>query len=145
MADFKFNESAIPNLIKQLESADLYDDEVAQEMLFAGAETLSEEIRSQISRSGHIDSGEMQKNVGFKHKVSTKKGVKYLFINVFGTDKDGVRNAEKAFVLNYGRQDRYGAIVGSHYWNRARQKAEPEMIRKCEEIATNKLRQKGLI
>lgn len=146
MADFTFDEYAIPNLIKQLEGANVYDDQIAQEMLFAGAEVLSAEIKEHMARAGNFNSDNISKNVGFTRRVNKgKNGVRSVTITVKGKDKNGVPNAAKAFVFNYGRQKRYGAIVGSHYWNRARQKAEPEMIKKCEEIATNKLRQKGLI
>ncbi len=146
MADFTFDENAIPNLIKQLESADLYDDAVSQEMLFAGADVLSNEVKEQMARADNFKSESIAKHVGFTRKVKkSKSGVRSVTVTVKGYDSDGVAHAVKAFVFNYGRQERYGAIVGSHYWNRARQKAEPEMIRTCEEIATNKLRQKGLI
>lgn len=146
MADFTFDEYAIPNLIKQLESADLYDEAVAKEMLFAGAEILSDEVKEQMSRADNFKSESVAKHVGFTRKViKSKGGARHVTVTVKGYDAKGVPHAVKAFVFNYGRQERYGAIVGSHYWNRARQKAEPEMIRKCEEIATKHLKEKGLI
>lgn len=146
MANFEFDENAIPNLIHALEQADLYDTEAVEEMLFAGAQILTDEAKSQMARAGHVDTGDAIKHIGFTRKVKKgKTGAYSVTVTVKGKGKNGVPNAVKTFVANYGRQERYGQIVGSHFWNRARQKAEPEMVRKCEEIATNKLKQKGLI
>ena len=60
-------------------------------------------------------------------------------------DEKGVKNAVKAFVLNYGRKKAYGYIPGSHFWNAAILSATPKMIRACEDAANTILHEKGLI
>jgi len=145
MAQVSFDDSAITSLMKQLEVSGPFADKVAEEMLFAGAEILAKEAQEQFIRAGY-PAREVYKNIGFIRKVKKdKSGIKSVSITVKGKDNRGEGNAVKAFVLNYGRGKRYGEIKGSHFWNRAKEKAQPEMSRKCEEIATKHLKEKGLI
>lgn len=80
--------------------ADAVGGEIPEKMLDAGAEAAVQEWKDGIVRSKHVDKGDMLASVGVAPE--TKTGRKRE-IYPLGTDRKGVRNAEKAFVLNYGR------------------------------------------
>lgn len=80
--------------------ADAVGGELPEKMLDAGAEAAVQEWKDGIVRSKHVDKGDMLESVGVAPE--TKTGRKRE-IYPLGTDRKGVRNAEKAFVLNYGR------------------------------------------
>ncbi len=145
MASFQYSESALPELIRQLEDNGLYDEENTKKILYAGAEIFVKEARSALVRAGHIDTGAMRDSITYYRKVDTKDGVHSVSMSIKGKDAKGAKNAVKAFVLNYGRKKAYGYIPGSHFWNAAILTATPKMIRACEDAANTILHEKGLI
>lgn len=104
MASFQYSESALPELIRQLEDNGLYDKENTKKILYAGAEIFVKEARSALMRAGHVDTGAMRDNVAYYRKVDTKDGVHSVSMSIKGRDEKGVKNAVKGFVLNYGRK-----------------------------------------
>ncbi len=78
--------------------------DLTERMLDAGAEAAAEDWKEGISEAGHIDSGEMLKSVA--PAPVTGKGRREVY--PLGTDSKGVRNAEKAYILNYGTSKRRG-------------------------------------
>lgn len=74
--------------------------ELPEKMLDAGAEAAVQDWKDGIIRSKHIDKGDMLAAVGVAPETKTGKKRE---IYPLGVDRKGVRNAEKAFVLNYGR------------------------------------------
>lgn len=145
MASFQYSESALPELIRQLEDNGLYDKENTKTILYAGAEIFVKEARSALVRAGHIDTGAMRDSITYYKRINIKKGGYSVTASIKGKDKKGVKNAVKGFVLNYGRKKAYGYIPGSHFWNAAIMYATPKMIRACEDAANTILHEKGLI
>ena len=146
MAKFELNGDPIANLIRKLDSFNVYDDQVAKEMLFSGGDIMTKNIKHAAIQAGHVDTGVMVKNIGYRKTVKKdRQGVKSITVTVFKTDHKGVRNAAKAFILNYGREAINGTIIGSHFWNRGRQKSEQQVIDKCTEITNKYIKEKGLI
>ena len=74
--------------------------ELPEKMLDAGAAAAEKEWKEGIVRARHVDTGDMLNSVGVAPE--TRSGKKRE-IYPLGKDRKGVRNAEKAFVLNYGR------------------------------------------
>ena len=145
MAKFVYPDVALSELARKLEDNGLYDKENTKKILYAGAEIFVKEARSALMRAGHVDTGAMRDNVTYYRRVDTKDGVHSVSMSVKGRDEKGVKNAVKAFVLNYGRKKAYGYIPGSHFWNAAIMYATPKMIRACEDAANTILHEKGLI
>ena len=145
MDSFEYSESALPELIRQLEDNGLYDKENTKKILYAGAEIFVKEARSALVRAGHVDTGAMRDSITYYKRINIKKGGYSVTASIKGKDKKGVKNAVKGFVLNYGLKKPYGYIPGSHFWNAAILSATPKMIRACEDAANTILHEKGLI
>ena len=78
---------------------------VADKMLLAGAEEVKKAWKRSIEKHGLINYSDMLKSVGYPRKPKTVNDVKTIDVYPQGKDRDGVRNAEKAFVLHYGRSN----------------------------------------
>lgn len=87
---------------------------------------------------GHGGRGRMVEAIAPKY--STQSG---SMIDIYpqGTDKDGVRNAEKAFLLHYGWSGR----AGDHWVDDAEQQGETATVDAMEAVFTEKMKEKGLI
>lgn len=93
--------SGLDILRNELEKlAEAVGGDLPEKMLDAGADAAVDEWKAGIVRHRHVDTGEMLNSVGVA--PGTRKGRKRE-IYPLGSDRKGVRNAEKAYVLNYGR------------------------------------------
>lgn len=97
--------SGMDEVIEQMKNMQMLSSEVADEMLLAGAEVMKKSWQKSISRFGLIDTGDMLKSVGYPRKPKNINDARTIDVYPQGKDRDGVRNAEKAFVLNYGRSN----------------------------------------
>ena len=79
--------------------------DLPDKMLDAGAEAAIEDWKEGIESAGHVDTGAMRDSVGIA--PGTEKGLKRE-IYPQGTDRKGVRNAEKAYIQHYGRKSKKG-------------------------------------
>ena len=68
-----------------------------------------------------------------------------MTVTVKGKNLTGARNATILFVLNYGRSKKYGEIIGDYFWTKGTRKSEKEIQKRLEEIAKEKLKERGLI
>lgn len=112
--------------------------EIAQEMLRVGGEKCVEAWRSAIGSHGHRPpgesgraTGEMERSVGVKFKK--KDGKRVAEIYPLGKDSHGVRNAEKAFVLHYGRSN----MKGDHFVDEADRLSEENAVPAMIEVWEN--------
>lgn len=90
-------------------------------MLLAGAEEMKTAWVNAINRYDHVDTGAMRRSVGYAKKPKEIFGGKALDVYPRGKDKQGTRNAEKAFVLHYGRKN----MTASHFVDAAETEGEP--------------------
>lgn len=88
-------------------------------MLDAGAETAEDNWREGILAAGHVESGDMLRSVGTSPYPYSRE------IYPQGTDRKGVRNAEKAFVINYGKNGK----KGDRFADKIQKKNEKECYR----------------
>ena len=140
-----FEVDGLDELIRSLEGADLFDDETKQEMLFTAGDIFVDEVKTQMSKS-HFRLGDLAKRVTFQRKVKTNKnGDPYIRVTVNGKSKEGQRNAAVLFVLNYGRDKAFGQITGGYFWTVAKEKAKEKISKALQEIATKKLKERGLM
>ena len=135
----------LAELVRQLESADLYSDECAGKMLRDMAEDFESNVGKNM-RSTRYDIAHMIKEVGHKKKIKTDKdGSKYVTVSIKGKNNHGERNATIVFVLNYGRQKEFGYIPPGHFWDAAAQQTSNNAQKIAENAANDYLKKKGLI
>lgn len=95
---------------------------VADQMLLAGAAVMKRSWKETITRHDFIESHSMIDHVNFPRKPKTVLDVLSIDVYPQGKDDNGVRNAEKAFILHYGRSN----MDASHFVDEAEQKAKAE-------------------
>lgn len=120
--------AGLDDVFDQLTMAGEGIDETAQQMLEAGAGICVEAWKRSIGSHGHVKTGDMQRSVGVKYKK--KNGALSAEIYPLGKDRKGVRNAEKAFVLHYGRSN----ITGSRFVDDAEAEAEQPAADAMQEV-----------
>ncbi len=89
--------------LKKLEQLD--NDELVGEMLDAGAEIVVREWKNGIQKTIKTkrSKGELLESIGTGKGIEKIGGVSAKTIYPIGKDSKGVRNAEKAFILHYGK------------------------------------------
>lgn len=99
----KFNVTGMEAVIKDMARMGQQAGQIGEKMLVAGAEAVVQAWQTSIQSHGHIDTGAMLRNV---KPTQPKMAGDTLSITVYpqGKDSHGVRNAEKAFIANYGRR-----------------------------------------
>lgn len=115
-------------LVTQMRKLGQLNGPVVAEMLDAAAEIVREGWQEAAERNGHVDTGAMISSIDFPVKGDAR--ALYRDIYPQGNDAKGVSNAEKAFILHYGKSSKAGT-----YWvDEAEMKAGPKAIAACQEI-----------
>ena len=134
----KLTWSGLDETYREMARAEEQCGEIAQEMLRVGGEKCVEAWRIAIGAYGHSPpgeseraTGEMGKSVGVKFKK--KDGKRVAEIYPLGKDSHGVRNAEKAFVLHYGRSN----MKGDHFVDEADRISEENAVPAMIEVWEN--------
>lgn len=141
----EFETDGLAEFIRQLETDGLYDDEVAEKMLFAMADEMVDSVQKKM-RGTRFDVDRLSRKVGYTKKVKNEKnGGKSVTVTVKGKNARGERNATVVFVLNYGRQEKYGRIAPGHFWDAATVETKEKVQQIAEDAATEYYKSKGLI
>lgn len=127
----------IKKLVDELKSAGDDVEELAGEMLEAGAEATVREWKEGIETAGHVDTGAMRDAV----KATGRKSKLERVIYPTGKDEKGVRNAEKAFVLHYGTSGK----LGDRFVDKIEEEAAVTSQLAMQKVLDDYLRSKGLI
>ena len=86
------------------------------------------------------------KSVKYTRKIKyDKSGDPYISITAVGKNEHGERSATVLFVLNYGRQEKYGKIEGTYFWTKGTQNAQKRVNAELEKLLEQKLKERGLI
>lgn len=145
MANFNAEFSSLDKVLEAIQKTDVFDDDLQEKLLKAGSEELTRAIREESMRSG-FDLKNIREKVGQSGKVKKlKNGTRYVVVSVKGKNHEGTPNGRIAFVLNYGRQEKYGKISGSYFWTRAVNRAERTIPTVYEEICVNEFIERGLV
>ncbi|MBP3647240.1 MAG: hypothetical protein J6K55_12560 [Clostridia bacterium] len=120
MARLEFE--GLDKAIQQMDRMGHTTGPVADQMLQAGAAPMKKAWQDAITRYGHVDTGSMKRSVGYEKKSKNGHASKSLDVYPRGKDRKGVRNAEKAFVLHYGRKN----MSGTHFVDAAEAEGKPE-------------------
>lgn len=145
MAEFEIDADSMDGFVSFLQSEGLFSEEFQAKLLTAGAEHLQSEIRTQAGRAPYRLQRISSKLSRSKKIKKDKNGNYYMTVTVSGKNDKGERNATVAFVLNYGRSEKFGKISGSYFWTKAVQKAERAVLPLYEEIVNQELSERGLI
>ena len=100
MADF--NVTGLDDVMKEMMSHQQAAEEAIPEMLNAGAEILVNAQKGEIKSRKLVDTGAMLNSVKGDKIKKDKDGNSYIDVYPKGKDRKGVRNAEKAFIAEYG-------------------------------------------
>lgn len=98
----RFETSGLDETIKDMQRMRQLTGTAAEAMLISGAAVVREHWQASAKRHGHMDSGDMIASIRAARKVKDIGGMKAIDVYPQGKDYKGTRNAEKAFILNYG-------------------------------------------
>lgn len=125
-------------------SDDLYnlaksvDGELVQDMLDAGAEVAVDEWKKAITDAGHIETGSMHDSVAAKLPKNKNPLAREIYPQ--GKDKNGVRNAHKAYILNYGTSK----IAGDEFISKIYQELDQKVYEAEMKVYDEELKKRGL-
>ena len=124
----RMDTSGLDDLINEMRRLGQDSGPVVDEMLDTAAGIIRDQWRETAREHGHVDTGAMIDSVDFPVKGNAR--AMYRDIYPQGKDAKGVRNAEKAFILQYGKHN----MPGSYWVDEAETKAGPEAIAACQAI-----------
>lgn len=121
----KLNVQGLDEVVEQMKNMGQLSGRVADEMLQAGGEVMTDAWKDAIRRHGHVRTGTMLTGVK-PTKVKNIGSGKELYVYPQGYDRNNrkkpTRNAEKAFVLHYGRSN----MSGTHFVDAAEAEGGPK-------------------
>lgn len=139
MPELKYD--GIKDVIKEMVELGERTGEGAHRMLRIAAERMKFEWIEMIDRYKFIASGEMREKVGYPRKP--KEVADVLSIDVYPQGKDpktGVRNAEKAFILHYGRSNMNATHFVDHIVSGSSDEIEQLMIQAWRDFVMEKMK-----
>lgn len=98
----RFDTTGMQDLINEMQQMGQNGGDVARVMTLAAADEIAQSWRESIREHGFVKTGAMLDSVGFPKGAQQMGGMYYADIYPQGKDSTGTRNAEKAFILNYG-------------------------------------------
>lgn len=98
----RFDTSGMDGLIREMERLGEASGEIAEEMVNAAVEEIRDAWKESAEEHKLRDTGAMIASIGFPQPVQRIGDVLYRDVYPQGVDGKGVRNAEKAFIANYG-------------------------------------------
>lgn len=119
MANLSFR--GLDELGRKLDRMGQKADAVKEAMLNEGADVCVRVWKQTAEAKGHRDTGDMINSI--RAKKSGKDG---RVIYPMGKDRKGVRNADKAFILNYGTSG--GRIKADGWCDQADEQCEMEAV-----------------
>lgn len=126
----RFETPGMDAMIREMEKMGEESGAVAEAMVNAAVVEIRDAWKESAENHGLKDTGAMIESIGFPAPVQKAGNILYRDVYPQGKDGKGVSNAEKAFVLNYGRHN-----MEPTYWvDEADQASGPRVQRRLEEI-----------
>jgi HK97 gp10 family phage protein len=100
----RFNQFGIEDLIGSFENLANIPDGVLDEMLNAGADVIAEKQKAVGQRMGVHKTGVTLDSIKKAKKTGESKGGRYIDVYPDGMNEDGNRNAEVAFINEFGKR-----------------------------------------
>ncbi len=137
--------TGVDELMATLQKANVFDENMQQELLYAAGDIIVEELKKMVKASG-FQTEEYASSVKYRKTIkSDKNGDPYISITAVGKNEHGTRRATVLFVLNYGRAKGYGQITGTYFWTKGVRNAQKRVNEELEKILTQKLKERGLL
>lgn len=105
----RFDTSGLDAVLEEMKQEEQLTGPAADAMLMAGAEEVKKAWKRSAEEHGHRATGAMIESIGYAREPKQADDVRSIDIYPRGKDKKGVRNAEKAFILNYGTSKMHGS------------------------------------
>lgn len=143
----RFETDGIDELAAQLHNLGAaLENEIGDAMLMAGAEKVRQAWRQSAIMHRHKRYGYLIDAIGYARKPKKVRDVKSIDIYPQGYDKDGRRNAMKAFVLHYGTKKKDGSvrIPGSRWIDDADRICDSTVLPEMERVYNEELKKRGL-
>lgn len=121
----RFETDGLNDIMLEMERMGEQIGPTADAMLMAAAEEVKQAWKQAIREAGLVDTGDMVDSIGYAKKPKTVKDIRVIDIYPQGKDRKGIRNAEKAFVLHYGAEDRH--IDSTFFVDRADELSAPRV------------------
>lgn len=128
----KFEFTGMDELVLELSKMAGNVENVAEQMLYAGAEELKKAWQRAIVNLDLVDTWAMHDSIGFKPKIESYGGAAAITVTPQGKDASGTSNAEKAWVLNYGVPSRN--IKPHHHFDEAQAIADYTVVNAMEKV-----------
>lgn len=137
--------TGVDELMATLQKANVFDEDMQQELLYAAGDIIVEELQKMVKASG-FQTEAYASSVKYRKTIKRdKNGDPYISITAVGKNEHGTRRATVLFVLNYGRQEKYGKIEGTYFWTKGVRNAKKRVDAELEKVLTQKLKERGLL
>jgi hypothetical protein len=137
--------TGVEELMATLQKANVFDENMQQELLYAAGDIIVEELQKMVKASG-FQTEAYASSVKYRKTIKRdKNGDPYITITAVGKNEHGTRRATVLFVLNYGRGAEYGKINGTYFWTKGVRSAQKRVNAELEKILTQKLKERGLL
>ena len=117
--------------------------EMMEKILNAGADVYIESWKGSIEAHGHVRSRSMLESVG-KIMHEKKSEPNSIVIYSMGFDDHGVRNATKAYVINYGKGGKKTEHTGDKFVREAEKNAKDRADAAMQAALDDYLEKKGM-
>lgn len=132
-------------LMATLQKANVFDEDMQKELLYAAGDIIVEELQNAVRASGFRTEA-YANSVKYRKTIKRdKNGDPYISITAVGNNEHGTRRATVLFVLNYGRAKEHGQITGTYFWTKGVRNAQKRVNAELEKILTQKLKERGLL
>lgn len=137
--------TGVDELMATLQKANVFDEDMQQELLYAAGDIIVEELQKMVKASG-FQTEAYASSVKYRKTIKRdKNGDPYISITAVGKSEHGTRRATVLFVLNYGRAKEHGQITGTYFWTKGVRNAQKRVNAELEKILTQKLKERGLL
>ena len=127
----KFTVTGLDDVMEAMLRQEEIVEEAVPEMLKAGGEVLKRAFQTETKKLNKTGRGTGALTASIKvSAVKERDGGKFVEVAPTGKDRHGVRNAEKGFVLNYGRSN----MPARPWFTRANTTATDEAIAEMRRI-----------
>lgn len=128
--------TGVDELMATLQKANVFDEDMQKELLYAAGDIIVEELQNAVRASGFRTEA-YASSVKYRKTIKRdKNGDPYISITAVGKNEHGTRRATVLFVLNYGRAKEYGQITGTYFWTKGVRNAQKRVNAELEKILT---------
>lgn len=126
----RFNTVGLDDLISEMQRMGQDSGETAEAMVDAAVIEIRNAWRETAEKHGFHDTGAMISSIGFPNPAAKIGDMVYRDVYPQGKDAKGTRNAEKAFILHYGKS----GLKASYWTDEADELAGPRVQKRLEEM-----------